>query len=109
MVCSPDGDTVFIILLQDFFRDIFVPFLFIICLDYVPPRKVLDKNLQLGFTLLERKSRCYPGEKITDADYAEDLVILADHLKDAMSLLHNIKNVTQEIGLYANAGKSLST
>lgn len=68
-------------------------------------RKALDKNLQLGFTLTEWKSWRYPAEKITNADYADDLTLLAGHIKDVMSLLHNTENVAQETGLYVSAGK----
>ena len=44
--------------------------------------------------------------KITDADYADDLSVLADTLKDATTLLHNIEKVAKQIGLYLNADKT---
>ena len=57
MVRSPDGDTDFFyitagVVLQG---DTLAPFIFIICLDYVL-RKALDKNLDLGFTLTNKKA-----------------------------------------------------
>lgn len=64
--------------------------------------KARDKNLQLCFTLTNRKSRRYPAE-ISDADV---LAILGGHLKDATLLLPNIEYVAQVIGLYINAGKT---
>lgn len=42
----------------------------------------------------------------TESISADDLVLLADHLKDATSLVHNIEYVAQEIGLYANPAKT---
>ena len=87
MVCSPDGDTDFFDISAGVLQgNTLAPYIFIICLDYVL-RKALDKNNELGFTLTKQKSKCYPAMKITDADYADDLAVLADVLKDATFLL----------------------
>ena len=42
---------------------------------------------QLIRRLAKQKSRRHTAKKIIDADYADDLAILADYLKDATSLL----------------------
>ena len=106
MVCSPDGDTDFFDISAGVLQgDTLAPYIFIICLDYVL-RKALDKNNELGFTLTKQKSKCYPAMKITDADYADDLAVLADILKDATFLLHSIERTAKEIGLYLNADKT---
>ena len=106
MVFSPDGDTEFFDITAGVLQgDTLAPFIFIICLDYVL-RKALDKNKQLGFTLTKQKSRRFPAVKITDADYADDLAVLADILKDATTLLHNIEKTAKETGLYLNADKT---
>ena len=44
---------------------------------------------------------------MTDADYADDLAVLADTLKDATTLLHNIEKVAKQIELYLNADKTV--
>ena len=44
--------------------------------------------------------------KITDVDYADDLAVLADYTKDAISLLHNTEKTAKEIGLHINADKT---
>ena len=44
--------------------------------------------------------------KITNADDANDLAVLADVLKDATFLLHSIERTAKEIGLYLNADKT---
>ena len=106
MVHSPDGDTDFFDITTGVLQgDTLAPFLFIICLDYVL-RKALDDNLELGFTLTERRSRRHPAQKITDADYADDIAILTDYLGNATSLLHGIEKLAKEIGLYVNAVKT---
>lgn len=69
-------------------------------------RKALDQNPELGFTLKEKRGRSYPADTITDLDYGDDLTVLADNIKDAMSLLHRIEEAASEIGLYMNAKKT---
>ena len=99
MVRSPDGDTDFFDISAGVLQgNTLAPYIFIICLDYVL-RKALDKNNELGFTLAKRKSKRYPAMKITNADYADDLAVLADILKDATFLLHSIERTAKEIGL----------
>ena len=74
----PDGDT-------DYFdfvagvrqRDILAPYLFIIYLDYVL-RKLVDLMKEHGFTLAKARSRKYPARTITNADYADDIALLAN-------------------------------
>ena len=76
IVHSPDGDTDFFDISAGVLQgDKLVPYIFIICLDYVL-HKALDKNNELGFTLVKRKGKCYPAMKITDADYADNLARL---------------------------------
>ncbi|CAM1310307.1 Uncharacterised protein r2_g2061 [Pycnogonum litorale] len=43
---------------------------------------------------------------MTDVDYADDLAVLADVLKDATFLLHSIERTSKEIGFYLNADKT---
>ena len=106
MVRSPDGDTDFFDISAEFLHgDTLASYIFLICLDYVL-RKALDKNNELGFTLAKRKSKRYPAMKITNANYADDLAVLADVLKDATFLLHSIERTAKEIGLYLNADKT---
>ena len=60
----------------------------------------------LDFALAKQKGKCYPAMKITDADYADDLAVLADVLKDATCLPHSIEWTGKEIGFYLNADKT---
>ena len=106
MVRSPDGDTDFFDISAGVLQgDTLAPYVFIICLDYVL-RKALHKNNELGSTFAKRKSERYPAMKITDANYADDLAVLADVLKDAKFLLYSIERTAKEIGLYLNADKT---
>ena len=44
-----------------------------------------------GFTLKKFRSRPYPAETMTDADYADDLVLLTNTSAQAESLLYNLE------------------
>ena len=53
------------------------PYLFIICLDYML-RTSIDKMKDNGFKLSKERSRRYPAQTITDADYTNDIALLAN-------------------------------
>ena len=77
-VCSPDRDTEYFDIVAGVMQgDRLVPYLFIICLVYVL-RTSIDKIKENGFELTKKRSRRYPAKTITDADYAEDIAILAN-------------------------------
>ena len=76
-VRSPDGDTDYFHIVAGILQgDTLAPYLFIICLDYVL-RTSIDKMKENGFKPKER-SRRYPAQIITDADYADDIAVLAN-------------------------------
>ena len=94
----PDGGTDYIVagVLQG---DTLILYLFIICLHYVL-RTSIDK-MKNGFKQTKERSRRYPAQTITDADYADDIALLA--LAQAESLLHNLEQAAAGIGLDVNA------
>ena len=105
-VRSPDGDTEYFDIVAGVLQgDTLVPYLFIICLDYVL-RTSIDKIKENGFELTKKRSRRYPATTITDADYADDIAILANTPDQAETLLHNLERVAATIGLYVNAHKT---
>ena len=56
--------------------------------------------------MIKKRSRRYPAETITDADYADDIAILANTPKQAETLLHNLEQAIAGIGLHVNAHKT---
>ena len=58
------------------------------------------------FELTKKRSRRYPATTITDADYADDIAILANTPDQAETLLHSLKRAAANIGLYVNAHKT---
>ena len=106
-VCSPDGDTEYFDIVAGVLQgDTLAPYLFIICLDYVL-RTSIDKIKANGFELTKKGSRRYSAKTITDADYADDIAILANTSPNqAETLLHSLEQATAGIGLHVNAHKT---
>ena len=105
-VRSPDGDTEYFDIVAGVLQgDTLAPYLFIICLDYVL-RTSIDKIRENGFELTKRRSKRYPAKTITDADYADDLALLANTPNQAETLLHSLERAAAGIGLHVNANKN---
>ena len=54
----------------------------------------------------KRRSKRYPAKTITDADYADDLALLANTPNQAETLLHSLERAAPGIGLHVNAHKT---
>ena len=85
--------------------DTLAPYLFIICLDYVL-RTSIDKIRENGFELTKKRSRRYPAKTITNADYANDIALLANTPNQAEILLHSLERAAAGSGLHVNAHKT---
>ena len=103
---SPDGDTdYFNIVVGVLQGDTLAPYLFIICLDYVL-RTSIGKIKENGFKLTKERSRRYPTQTITDADYADDIALMANTSAQAKTLLYSLERAAAGIGLHVNAHKT---
>ena len=49
---------------------------------------LLLRRTENGFELTKKRSRRYPAKTITDADYADDIALLANTPNQAETLLH---------------------
>ena len=85
--------------------DPLAPYLFVICLDYVL-RTSIDKIRENDFELTKKRRRRYPAKTITDADYADDIAILANAPTLAETLLHSLERAATGIGLHVNEHKT---
>ena len=83
---------------------IYIYYLFIICLDYVL-RTSIDKIRENGFELTKKRRR-YPAKTITDADYTDDIAILANTPNQVETLLHSLERAAAGIGLHVNVHKT---
>ena len=102
-VHSLDGDTEYFDVVAGVIQgDTLAPYIFIICLDYVL-RTSIDKIRENGFKLTKKRSRRHPTKTITDANYTDDIAILANTPNQAETLLHSLERAAAGIGLYVNA------
>ena len=53
-----------------------------------------------------QRSRRYPAKTITDADYVDDIALLANTPNQAETLLHILERAAAGIGLHVNAHKT---
>ena len=105
-VRSLDGDTdYFDIVARVPQGDTLAPYLFIICLDYVL-RTSIDKITENGFKLTKERSRNYSAKTITNANYTDDIALLANAPAQAETLLHSLELATAGISLHFNAHKT---
>ena len=58
-----------------------------------------------GFKLSKERSRRYPAHTIMDADYTDDITLLANTPAQAETLLHSLERAAAGIGLNVNANK----
>ena len=102
----PDGDTDFFDIVEGVLPgDTLAPYLFIICLDYVL-RTSIDKIKENGFKLAKERSRRYPAKRITNADNADDIVLLANAPAQTESLLQSLERAAASISLHINTHKT---
>ena len=102
-VRSPDGDTDYFDIVAGVLQgDTLAKYLFIICLDYVL-RTSINKIKENSFELTKKRSRRYPTKTITNADYADDKVFLANAPAQAKNLLHSRELAAAGIGLHVYA------
>ena len=105
-VMSPDGDTEFFEILAGVLQgDTLAPYLFIIALDYAM-RQATEDEQSLGFTLDRARSKRHPAKIICDTDFADDLALLSNTLKQAQELLTRVENAAKQIGLHVNNTKT---
>ena len=69
-------------------------------------RTSIDKIKENGCELTKKRSRRYPVKTITDADYADDIAILANTPNQAETHLHSLERAAEGTGLHVNAHKT---
>ena len=105
-VRSLDGDTDYFEIVAGVLQgDILAPCLSIICLDYML-RTSIDIMKENGFKLAKERSKRYPAQTITDADYASDIALLTNKPAQAEALLHSLQWTAAGIGPHVNTDKT---
>ena len=96
-VRSLDGDTDYFDIVAGMLQeDTLVPYLFIICLDYML-RTSIDIMKDNGFKLVREISGRYPTQTSMDTDYADNIALLANTPAQAETLLHSLERAATSI------------
>ena len=105
-VLSPDGDTDFFEILAGVLQgDTLAPFLFIVALDY-SLRMATTNAEETGFLITPQRSRRHPATILTDTDYADDIALTSNTIKEAQMLLQQVEEAAKQIGLHVNDDKN---
>ena len=106
-VITPDRETeTFNILAGVLQGDTLAPYLCVIVIDYVMRTDLLGREDKLGFQLRKRKSRRVPPNTITYMDFADDIVLVSEGIKEAQEILYRVEKSAKRVGLSMNNGKT---
>ena len=106
-VMTHDGETEYFQVTTGVLQgDTLVPYLFAIVLDHVLCQTYSGRELELGFQLERQRSRRNPAINITDLDFADDLALLTEEIKQAQEVLTRLENEAEKVGLFCNAKKT---
>ena len=104
-VVSPDGETeLFDITAGVIQGDTLAPFLFVIVLDYAMRKATNGREEELRFTITPRKSS--PKEVLEDLDFADDIGLLSNEMRQAQQLLLSVEVECKKVGLGLNGPKT---
>lgn len=78
--------------------DMLAPFLFIIAFDF-------GMRTPLRFTLEEGGSKRKPPKINTDTDFADDIALISNTMRDANQRLRRVEEAAQQIGLHISQDK----
>ena len=105
-VITLDGKTEFFEILAGVLQgDTLAPYLFVIVMDYCM-RIALEKHPDLGFTLTPARSRRVKAKKISDTEFADDIVLVTNTVKEAKELMREVEAVSASVGLTMNEQKT---
>ena len=105
-VMTPDGLTeAFAILAGVLQGDTLAPYIFIIVVDYVMRTALKDLDAP-GFTLTLRQSRRHPAKKLSDVEFADDVALITETIKEAQKFLTSLEKAAECVGLHMNEGKT---
>ena len=105
-IVMPDGEAEFFKISTGVLKgDTLVPFICIIVLDYVL-RLSLDPLNNRGIQIRPRRSRRHPAQHLTDLNFADDLALITELVKDPEALLQSLEKAAALIRLH---GKEIKT
>ena len=100
-IITPDGETEYFQVTTGVLQgDTLAPYLFAIVLDHVLHQTYSARELE------RQRSHRNPAINITDLDFADDLALLMEEIKQAQEVLTRLENEAEKVGLFCNAKKT---
>ena len=101
---TPDGETTFFQITAGVLQGYtLAPYLFIVALDYA--LREATKDTSTDFMLEKRQGSRKPAVCIIYADFADDLALILNYMKQAQLFLSRLDMAAEIIGLHANSQK----
>ena len=101
---TPDGETTFFKITASVLQGYtLAPYLFIVALDYA--LREATKDTSTDFMLEKRQGSRKPAVCIIYADFADDLALILNYMKQAQLFLSRLDMAAEIIGLHANSQK----
>ena len=106
-VYSPDGVTEEFDIVKGVVQgDTLSPYLFVIILDYALRKTIKGHEEELGFTIVPRRSQRVHPIVLTDLDFAGDIALISDSVRQASELLQRVESECSKVGLLINYNKT---
>ena len=103
---STNGDTDYFNIVAGVLQEeTLAPYLLIICQNNML-RASIDLMKENDFMLAKERSRGNPTQTISDADYTDDIALLANTATPVESLLRSLERAAGGVGLHMNADKT---
>ena len=97
-VYSPDGVTEEFDIVKGVLQgDTLPPYLFVIILDYALRKAIKGREEELGFTIVLRRSRRVHSIVLTDLDFANDIALISDYVRQASELLQRVESECSKV------------
>ena len=81
-------------------------YLFVIILDHALRKAIKGREEELGFTIVPRRSRRVHPIVLTDLDFADDIALISDSVRQASELLQRVESECSKVGLLINYNKT---
>ena len=104
---SPDGENELLNILAGVLQGItLAPYLFIVALDYELGKDINGREEEIGLQIQRRQSRRIRPVCITALDFADDIALISEQVKQTHTLLDRVETAAAAIGLMANPKKT---
>ena len=106
-VITPDGEMETFSILAGILQGYKLgPYLFVIVIDFIMRKAQNEREENIGFHFRKIQSRRVPPIIVIDMDFADDIALVSDDIKEAEEMLRRVELSAKSIGLSMNTIKT---